>query len=252
MNILTRKYSFEASYFINKANLSDKQHLEAINFLVRQLKNNNLWDKFVAIYPIVGGNQTSHSLNLVSDNYTIQWEGTTLHNNRGCSSNGSDGCGNTSILHSDITSFGGLSVYLVDEMLGAYPMFISSFSSDGYTEIGKWDNNNQFYSRFFNNGAVLIGNFDSKHTGLVTIQRDSTQYELLYQNSTLKNTQLNSTPSAGTALPFYVMSRNSGSRSLFTPNSSYFGLFALLKSSVNINIWSDIINQYQTILGRQA
>lgn len=37
---------------------------DAINNLVKELKNNNLWDKMKAIYPLVGGGINSHRFNL--------------------------------------------------------------------------------------------------------------------------------------------------------------------------------------------
>lgn len=46
----------------------------AIDFLVRELVNSKLWDKFKAIYPMVGRSPISHSLNLKNTNrHKILW-----------------------------------------------------------------------------------------------------------------------------------------------------------------------------------
>jgi hypothetical protein len=64
--------------FINKCkNLNaqlDASEINAIDFLTRQLLQNNLWDKFKAIYPFVGKSSQTHSLNLKNlQRHTIVW-----------------------------------------------------------------------------------------------------------------------------------------------------------------------------------
>lgn len=50
------------------------QEIEAIDFLLRQLIANNLWDKFKAIYPFIGRSEVTHSLNLRNpERHYIVW-----------------------------------------------------------------------------------------------------------------------------------------------------------------------------------
>jgi len=54
----------DAQAFITAASITDLTQQSAINQLVVDLKGYNIWTKFKAIYPIVGGVASSHSVNL--------------------------------------------------------------------------------------------------------------------------------------------------------------------------------------------
>ena len=54
----------DAKGFLDSANIVDASEINAIKFLVKELKDSALWDKFVAIYPMVGGTAMATKLNL--------------------------------------------------------------------------------------------------------------------------------------------------------------------------------------------
>ena len=54
----------DAQAFITAASITDPTQQSAINQLVVDLKGYNIWTKFKAIYPIVGGSASSHAVNL--------------------------------------------------------------------------------------------------------------------------------------------------------------------------------------------
>ena len=55
----------DAARFIYYAGLTVSNQIEAINTLVTDLKSTaNLWNRCKVLWPIVGGNATSHSFNL--------------------------------------------------------------------------------------------------------------------------------------------------------------------------------------------
>jgi hypothetical protein len=54
----------DAQVFITAAAITDPTQQSAINTLVTDLKGYNIWTKFKAIYPIVGGTAASHAVNL--------------------------------------------------------------------------------------------------------------------------------------------------------------------------------------------
>jgi hypothetical protein len=60
----TSSTSSDATAFITAASITDSRQITAIQNLVSDLKTNNIWDKMLAIYPIVGGNANSHKYNL--------------------------------------------------------------------------------------------------------------------------------------------------------------------------------------------
>ena len=54
----------DAQAFITAASITNPTQQSAINTLVTDLKGYNIWTKFKAIYPIVGGSASSHAVNL--------------------------------------------------------------------------------------------------------------------------------------------------------------------------------------------
>ena len=59
------KYDSDATIFLNSAGITDSIEKVAVNNLVIQLKNSSLWQKFIAIYPMVGGNSVTTGYNLI-------------------------------------------------------------------------------------------------------------------------------------------------------------------------------------------
>lgn len=83
--------------FINKCggtNLFTLNELSALDFLVTKLISENLWGKFIALYPFIGRTADTHSINLANPNrHKIRWYGSVIHNHLGVTGNG--GYGNT-------------------------------------------------------------------------------------------------------------------------------------------------------------
>lgn len=60
----TSSVDADAQAFITAASITDPTQQSAIITLVTDLKGYNIWTKFKAIYPIVGGSASSHAVNL--------------------------------------------------------------------------------------------------------------------------------------------------------------------------------------------
>ena len=58
-------YDADAQTFFTAASITDTTQKSAVNQLVLDLKSANIWTKFKAIYPFVGGTSTTHKYNLV-------------------------------------------------------------------------------------------------------------------------------------------------------------------------------------------
>ena len=87
----------DASEFISRASITDTTQKTALSNLVIGLKSNNLWTKFDAIYPFVGGNGAAHSKNLLADQYNVVWSGAPTHDANGITGNGTDAWGDTQL-----------------------------------------------------------------------------------------------------------------------------------------------------------
>lgn len=88
-----------ALFFIEKCDSLgvelNAQEAEAVNFLVTRLIQTNLWNKFRVIYPFVGRNAKTHSLNLRNIfRHKVNWFGGIWHDKFGVNADGS-GYGNT-------------------------------------------------------------------------------------------------------------------------------------------------------------
>ena len=63
-SVATSSVDADAQAFITAASITDPTQQSAINTLVVDLKGYNIWTKFKAIYPIVGGTAAQHKFNL--------------------------------------------------------------------------------------------------------------------------------------------------------------------------------------------
>lgn len=89
-------YDADAQAFITAAALSDNTQMNAINNFVLALKAANIWNKFYALWPFVGGTATSHKWNLRSPldtnaAYRLSFVGGLTHSATGVLGNGTNG-----------------------------------------------------------------------------------------------------------------------------------------------------------------
>jgi len=87
----------DAQAFITAASITDSTQQSAINQLVLDLKGYSIWTKFDAIYPMVGGTNTSCSYNLKSTSqFQLSWVGGWTWSTTGAKPNGVNAYANTS------------------------------------------------------------------------------------------------------------------------------------------------------------
>jgi hypothetical protein len=131
----------DAAKFIEATGISGSNSF-AINELVINLKNYNLWNKIKAIYPLVGGTSSSTSYNLIdTGSYQVGWTGSVTYTANGVQGDGSTAVGNTTLSPNPVlTSTGSmhLSAYIrtsgslgaVDLGSTSYPPFPNVFARD--------------------------------------------------------------------------------------------------------------------------
>lgn len=95
----------DAQAFITAAAITDPTQQSAINTLVLDLKGYSIWTKFKAIYPIVGGTGSSHSVNLKTPGtFNLTFATGVTHSSTGMVGNGTTGYANTQLTPStDLT-----------------------------------------------------------------------------------------------------------------------------------------------------
>ena len=96
-------YDSEVNDFLYNAGISAQTQINAVNTLVSTLKTSGIWSKMKAVYPMVGGTATSHSINLVNPGtYNLTFNGGWTHTASGATPNGTTGYANTNFIPSGI------------------------------------------------------------------------------------------------------------------------------------------------------
>jgi hypothetical protein len=89
VGITTPPVDPDAQAFITAAAITDPTQQGAINTLVVDLKGYNIWTKFKAIYPIVGGIASAHAVNLKTPGtYNMSFATGVTHSSNGMISGG--------------------------------------------------------------------------------------------------------------------------------------------------------------------
>jgi hypothetical protein len=88
----------DAQAFITAAAITDPTQQGAINTLVVDLKGYNIWTKFKAIYPIVGGTAASHAVNLKTPGtFNLSFATGWTHASTGMTPNGTSAYADTNL-----------------------------------------------------------------------------------------------------------------------------------------------------------
>jgi len=253
----------EAEAFIAAANITDETQHEAICQLVQDLQDYDIWDKFEAIYPFVGGTADSHSYNLKDPNtYQITWSGGVTHDDNGITGNGSNAYGNT---HLDVgnltTNDTHLSVYSRTEASGLPDQWDDVGWGSGASLIlscsfyggdGPWFTSEQYSAL----RRILVANSDAR--GFFTASRTSSTSLKGYINGALvQTTSTLSVDTLGTGVDIYVLAFNNTGGGIPTPqyycgrNLALIGIGAALDDTEEANYYT-AVQTYQTTLGREV
>jgi hypothetical protein len=243
----------DAIAFIVAAAITDlTQEIEIVN-VVSSLKSNNLWSKFNAIYPFVGGNATSHSYNLINTTqFQITWNGGVTHNSNGITGNGVNAYGNTnfSIVNfaQNNLSFGAYSRTNTINTGGFGAAELSTFN--GCLMFIKNSDSKTYYSA---NNYILDGNANvvSDTRGLFVSNRLISNTSEFYRNGVplISAASLSIAPAN---INFSLLARNiSGTLQSFDTRNYAFHFMAQGLSSAEQSTLYTIVQNFQTTLGRQ-
>lgn len=161
-------YDSDAQAFISAAGITDLTQKNAINTLVLDLKGYNLWTKFIALYPFIGGTASTHKWNLKNTvdsdaAYRLVFNGGWTHSSTGALPNGSTGYADTFIQPSIVLSLNSTHVSYYSRTNNTKEAIeIGAVSSGNYIELYvRW--HNTLYN-FINQStyAESTTNFDSR------------------------------------------------------------------------------------------
>lgn len=199
-------FDADAIAFITAASITDNTQKTAVNTLVTDLKAYNIWTKFSAIYPFVGGSATSHKFNLKDPRdldaaYRLVFNGGWTHSSTGALPNGTTGYANTKLVPSIV--YGVQNPLLHYSVYNRTSLTISStswsegvYSSTGIGGIALMQHS--FSTGISGNSGVLVGSsdplgtltgFSSNTDGYFIFSRTSNTSLKAYRNGILSGTK---------------------------------------------------------------
>lgn len=255
----------DATSFITAASITSTTHITAINNLVFDLKQNNLWNKMLAIYPVVGGNATSHSYNLkdprnLNAAFRLVFSGGWTHSSTGMLPNGTNGYADTFLTAATSLSVsnGHLSFYSRSQTLSGTNIEIgASINSSAIIcalAVGRSTNQSIFW--WGNQGASTIAIFSSSSSQgfFIGNQNGATAAgRNIYRNASAGTAASNYNNSSLGAIPSITIgARNdvAGVDSFSTKQCSFASIGSGL-TDTDISNFGAIVEAYQTTLGRQ-
>jgi hypothetical protein len=209
-------YDVDAQKFIDSSNISDTVYKSGLSNFVKQLKDSSLWQKFAAIYPMVGGSSSSACYNLKDPRnsdaaYRLTFSGAPVF-------------GSSGVLFPSINDYA--NTHFTDSVLIYNNNSLSYYSLtqntvDGY-DMG-CDDHKQYYNEFaiYNSsnasnwfGYYSYGNMPSSTIGLFMLSSTATDVKR-YENGVVKDSK-GSAPTTGyTGEPIlvgYVQGADSGGK----------------------------------------
>ena len=245
----------DAQAFITAAAITDPTQQAAINTLVTDLKGYNIWTKFKAIYPIVGGTASTHKWNLKDPRdldaafrltFTTGW----THSSTGMTPNGTSAYADTGLNDNTILSLN-----------SAHISFYSRTNVDGsFCDMGIFDAattsgtnifsklTNTFYGRVHNENIGVSNSVSS--LGLFLANRVSSTETRNFINSTLK---LQSGASV-TKLNYNITigARYRGFYDFYSPRQCAFASIGDGLTDTDAANFYTAVQAYQTTLSRQV
>lgn len=245
----------DAQAFITAASITDPTQQSAINQLVTDLKAYSIWTKFKAIYPIVGGNASTHKWNLKDPRdldaaFRLTFATGVTHSSTGMQGNGSSGYAETYL--NDNTSL---------SLNSSHISIYSRTNKDALMcDIGNYDpstvNAIAIYPKYLNNfyGQLHDGNSgitnSTSSLGLFVSNRVNSTEVRNFQNGVLKQKTVSSITKNN--LTITIMARSRGFIDFYSDRQIAFASIGDgLTDTDGANFYT-AVQAYQTTLGRQV
>jgi hypothetical protein len=259
----------DASLFIQVSEITGSTQRGAIVDLIKDLKSNGIWSKMKAIYPFVGGTDTSHKWNLKDPRdldaaYRLTFFGGWTHSSNGALPNGSNGYANTYIIPSTTLTNNSthLSFYSrTDNSQGSAEIISTRYSGtiNGVTSSGvwlmhiKWPDPNTFYTDHYNTGTQRISATNTNSTGFYVSSRTTSTSLKAYKNGTQLGTTNTNTSADFSSLNIGVtISGETFYNTLYSSKQVAFATIGDGLTDSEVSTLYTIVQKYQTTLGRQV
>lgn len=240
--------------FLAATGIADGTTVDALCVLVTSLKDDGIWAKLDAIYPVVGSTSETQKYNLkdardLDAAFRLSFLGGWVHSANGALPNGVNGYARTfwnaatQAASSDV-SFG---MYSRTNVTGANYIY-GLFQSSGTKRM--WHNLN---GNFQIADAVLISYAANPSTRLFVSYRDSTTFNESFRDGSSLGTRLTSMTTLP-SLEFYfgALNNNGSSVSFYTQHEIAFGFLGGALTGADVTNLTNAVNTFQTSLGRNV
>jgi len=252
---------FYANNFLRDANITDPTQMEAISYLVKELVDNNLIGKFNVIYPMVGGDATKHSYNLIDTGlYRLTFNGGWTHSANGALPNGTNAWANTGFIPTNVsgTDNAHISYYSRTNNQNAdeYPMGCSSFGANPVVYLRIRDSGNLAEAGFGTyrvNQPITASGGSTDGRGLFMGNFQSATLRQLLRNKTVLNANTVSQAMGKATAPVFLGGYNNNNVAIgLSSKQCAFASIGNGMSNIEQGLFYDIVQEYQTILGRNV
>jgi hypothetical protein len=247
----------DAQAFITAASITDPTQQGAINTLVVDLKGYNIWTKFKAIYPIVGGTAASHKWNLKDPrdldaafrlNFTTGW----THSATGMTPNGTSAYANTFLIPSSQLSLNSthISGYIRTNLVSQAPMLSSENAGSYDNGLYIWPLQNQgYYSVRINDNTSTFATVTYDIRGLHLATRTASNVKKYRVNTAQIFNDTTASTALNTSSIYIGASRNNAN--YFSNQIAFNSIGDGLTDTEAANFYT-AVQAFQTTLSRQV
>lgn len=250
----------DAIAFFDAAEITDETQKTAITELVIDLKEADVWDKMIAIYPFVGGTASTHKWNLkdprdLNDAYRLTFAGGWTHNANGAISNGTNAYAEMYIqpnLFANWSTDASMALYSRTAAQGAYDMGSRFGTGHATGLIIRFADNDGFYNMMPLAGAVrFVENLNGE--GFYQIGRNGTVRNW-YKNNTKPHTDSDTTSynPADQNMVLATYRTNGGDLTGYTARNYAFCYVGRVLTDQQAYDYYDAVQKFQTTLGREV
>ena len=249
-------YDPDAVAFFTAANITDTTQKSAVNNLVLSLKSDNIWSKMKALYPVVGGVESSHAVNLKQPGtFNLVFQTGWTHSSTGMKPNGAT-YANTFLNASTVLTNNNVHLSFYSRTQNSSISGVNMGAYDGTNEINLF----QYYASVAVKGCSIYGypnsaaTFNNSNTrGFQIGSRTSTTSLKLYFNGTFLINQTNSNTLVTPPRDIFIGASNFNlTPSQYTPHECAFASIGDGLTDAEASAFYTAVQTYQTTLGRQV
>jgi hypothetical protein len=254
----TSLFDSDALAFINAVGTLTSDQATIINNLVVSLKSYSLWSKFKAIYPFIGGTASAHKFNLISpidldSSFRLVFMNAFTHSDNGCIPAAVNSYAKTFYTPSfnEVLDSSHLSFYSRTNITSGSTVDIGSKSNSpaSYSWLS-WHYSVGYYHAL-QSGNVVSGANIASSLGLLANSRMINTTILRVVNSTISS--IAHASSTIPTLPYFLFAyNNAGTPTAYCARQCAFASFGSGLSNTDLTNLYNIVQTYQTALGRQV